>query len=117
MTRRPDRGVALLEALVALAILAAAGLSTIGMLRQAFDNERRMSELEHHADRADRVLATMSLLTAKDLDRRLGQHRVREFLVTVQRPEALLYRISVSDTASATELLVTVVYRAEGMRS
>lgn len=117
MIRQRDSGMALLEALVALAILAAAGLSTIGMLRQALDNERRMGEREHHADRADRVLAAMSLLTAKDLDRRLGRHRVGQFLVTVQRPGALLYRIAVSDTASADELLVTVVYRAEGTGS
>jgi type II secretory pathway component PulJ len=112
---RADRGTALLEALVALAILAGAGFSIMGAIRQALESEWRLGERERRFDRADRVLAAMSLLTTADLDRRIGEHRVGEFRVRVQRPETSLYRISVGDTVPAAgELLVTVVYRPSG---
>jgi type II secretory pathway component PulJ len=112
MTRRTEAGTALLEALVALAILAATGISTVGVLQAALRSEWTLRERERRFDRADRVLAAMSLLAAGDLDRRLGDHRIGEFMARVQRPEPGLYRISMGDTVPASaELLVTVVYR------
>lgn len=113
MPLRAERGAALLEALVALAILAAAGLSVVGQLQAALQSEHALRDREARYVRADRFLAAMSLLTAADLDRRIGDHRVGEFVARVQRPEPLLYRLSLSDTVPASgELLVTVVYRA-----
>ncbi len=82
------------------------------MLRQALDTESGLRERERRFDRADRLLAGMSLLAAVDLDRKIGNHPAGEFRVGVQRPEPSLYRISISDTVPVPhELLVTVVYR------
>jgi hypothetical protein len=115
MPLRADRGAALLEALVALAILAAAGLSIAGCLQAALKSELTLREREWRYSRADRALAAMSLLTAGDLDRRIGTHRIGEFAASVQRPEPLLYRLALSDTVpGAGELLVTVVHRKSG---
>lgn len=101
-----------MEALMALAILSAAAISTITSLGAALANEEALREREHEIAEADRVLSAMSLLTRSDLDIRLGKREVKEFLVDVQRPEPSLYRVAVaSPRAPQVELLVTVLYR------
>jgi type II secretory pathway pseudopilin PulG len=114
----PDnqRGVALLEAIVALAILMASGVGAIGLLAAASRSEYRLRRLELVQANADRVLTASSLLSRRDLDLRLGERVVGEFIVEVERPETALYRLSVREQASRTELLATVVYRPEPMR-
>lgn len=120
MTRNGDgrRGIALLEALVALTILATAGLSIITLLHQAITAESAARAAETTMGAADRVLVAMTLLNRAELDQRIGMHPVGEFLVAVQRPERSLYRIAIAEAAyPLRELLVTVVYRVERERS
>jgi type II secretory pathway pseudopilin PulG len=112
--QRTERGIALLEVLVALAILGAAGAGLVAALgagiRAGHDLRRR--ELEMAV--ADRVLAATALLSRDDLDRRLGRHPVGEVLVEVQRPQPALYRIGIRELRNPElETLVTVVYRPE----
>lgn len=105
-------GFALLESLIALAILGTAGLSLVAVVRSGLDSERRAGEQEATIATASRVLSAMTLLTRADLDRRLGTHRIGEFDVEVQRPERTLYRVAIAAAdAPLSELLVTVVYR------
>ena len=95
---RDERGIALLEALVALAILSTAGVAFVGLGRAAVE--------------ADRFLTATTLLRRQELDERLGHHEVGEFVVHIQRPEPTLYRLAIAETvAPEVELLVTVVYR------
>ena len=110
--RRHERGAALLEAMVALTLLMAVGLTTVSLLVAALRNEGALAEREATLQDADRIMAVLSLLTRADLDRRLGRHPAGRFLADVRRPELTLYRIALleSDTA-AVEALVTVVYR------
>ena len=111
---RDERGTALLEVLVALAILATAGIGLASVvaagLRAAEDARRRESR---YADAAA-VLARLALRDRRGLDIRLGR-RVEGTVVTqVDRPRPGLYRLAVSDTAApAGELLVTIVYRPD----
>lgn len=114
-TDRPAlRGIALLDALIALTILSSAGLALTGLLRQAINAQAEVARAESTMDAADRVLSALTLLRREDLDRRLGQHRIGEFLSDVQRPEPGLYRIALAEaSAPERELLVTVVHRAE----
>jgi type II secretory pathway pseudopilin PulG len=103
---------ALLEVMVALVILGAAGSGLVAALGAALRSEDQLSRREATLVGADRVLTAMTLLTRHDLDRRLGRHRVGEFLVEVQRPQPTLYRISIAEVlAPEVESLVTVVYR------
>jgi len=112
---RPTAGIALLDVLVALAILSTAGLALTAVLRQAVQAQGALHASEATMDAADRVLAALTLLGRDDLDHRLGRHEIGEFLSDIQRPERGLYRIALSK-ASAPEraLLVTVVYRSDG---
>lgn len=113
---RGERGVMLLEALVALLILSVAGVALVGMTGAALRAELEAEKEERTIAQADRVLAAASLLRREELDQRLGSHPVGEFLVLIQRPppERTLYRIAVAEAgAPDLELLVTVVYRRE----
>lgn len=112
---RPDldrRGVALLEAMIALAILSSAGIATVSLVAAGLRSERGSRERELTIRIADRVLAASTLLSRSDLDQRLGERTAGDLLVRVSRPEPTLYRISVADGARPElDLIVTVVYR------
>lgn len=110
----PDKrsGVALLEALVAMIILSTSGLALTAVLRQTSRAQAELMAAERQLDTADRVLAAMTLLTARDLDQRIGSRTVGELVSSVERPEAGLYRIALADAGHPDRtLLATVVYR------
>lgn len=112
MRIRSEQGFALLEVIVALMILSVTGLSLLRFSAAVLDDEYRRIASEQQLRAASRVLAAASLLTRSELDLRLGDRRVGEFSVDVQRPEPTLYRIAVSELHSAgSPLLVTVVLR------
>ncbi|HET9292670.1 MAG TPA: hypothetical protein VFO06_00130 [Gemmatimonadales bacterium] len=108
-------GMALLEVLVALAILFAAGAAAVGGVQAALAAERRSALLEAEATDAERLLTALSLLTRADLDLRLGVRNVGEWEVEVLRPEPALYRIALSRKGRAPAL-VTLVHRPEAAR-
>jgi type II secretory pathway component PulJ len=110
--RRAEQGVALLEAMVALAILASAGTMLVAAVGAGLRSEREARDRELTLRAADRVLPAATLLTRRDLDQRLGSHAAGEFVLEVERPEPALYRIGISAaSAPGRELLVTVVDR------
>ena len=116
--RRRSQGVVLLEVLVALVVLSAAGLGVVSAVSAGLRAERGARERERVLVVEDRVMAALTLLTRQDLDRRVGPHPLGEFVVDVERSEATLYRIAIAQATSAqVEDLVTVVYREEPTRA
>jgi type II secretory pathway pseudopilin PulG len=114
LTPRTERGVALLETLVALAILSGAGLALLDLVTAGLRAERESRERERVLAVEDRVLTALTLLTRAELDRRIGRHPIGELIVDIQRPERTLYRIALAQQASPqVEDVVTVVYRRE----
>ena len=110
---RPDRGVALIEILAAVAILGVAGLAlgelVAGGTRAVAVTGQREREL---ADE-ERLLTAWSLLRREELDQRIGDHVVGPYVVRIQRPERGLYRLAVERSlAPGVEELVTVVWRS-----
>ncbi len=93
---RNERGVVLLEVIIALTILSVSGLSMTALVSAGFDVQRQVEARELELRSADRVLAAYALLTRDELDLRLGQRKVGEFRVTVQRPDPALYRVGVA---------------------
>jgi type II secretory pathway component PulJ len=111
---RGECGIALLDVLVALAILSSTGLALTALLRQSIQAQSALRASEATMDAADRVLATITMLGRADLDRRVGRHEVGEFLTDIQWPERNLYRIALAEASAPDRtLLVTVVYRGE----
>lgn len=109
---RGERGMALLEAVVALTLLAWGGVSLVSVLSALTRELQHRRAAERQMQLADRVITAAALLDRRDLDLRIGSHPAAGLLLLVQRPEPGLYRLSVADTsAPAFELLTTVVYR------
>lgn len=111
---RPDRGIALLETLVAVAILSGAGLALLDLVTAGLRAERESRERERVLAVEDRVLTALTLLKREELDRRLGRHPIGELIADIERPERTLYRIALIHAQSPqVEDLVTVVYRRD----
>lgn len=111
---RSSRGVALLEVLVALLILATTGIALVELVGAGLRGERIARAREHTVATEERLMAALTLLNRRELDQRIGRRQIGEFLVDVQRPERMLYRIALLQGQSPqVEDLVTVVYRAE----
>jgi len=111
---RNERGVALLEVLVALLILATAGIALVELVGSGLRGERDARRCEGTLATEERLLTAFTLLLRPELDQRIGRRTVGEFIVDVQRPERTLYRIALLRTESPhVEDLVTIVYRAE----
>jgi len=100
---RGNRGATLIEVLVALVILAVVGMSLLCLANEALRLSSSAREKEYSLVDQERLLTAYALLTRHELDQRLGERRIGPYLVTVQRPEPTLYRISVGE-------LVTVTY-------
>lgn len=111
---RTEHGIALLEVLVALAILSGAGLALLDLVSSGVRAERDARERERTLAVEERVLTALTLLKRKELDVRLGRHPIGELITDIERPEPTLYRIAVVQaTSPEVEDLVTVVYRRE----
>lgn len=108
---RGSRGAALLEVLAAVAILGIAGLAFLELLGAGTRAEAGARMRERELADAERLVAAWSLLTARELDQRLGRRNVGPYIVGVQRPERGLYRIAIE--RGHIEELVTVVYRRD----
>jgi len=114
---RNERGVALLEVLVALVILATAGIALVELVGYGMRGERQARLREGTLADEERLLTALTLLKRNELDQRIGQRQIGEFIVDVQRPEPTLYRIALTLQQSPhVEDLVTVVYRREENR-
>ena len=111
---RGERGIVLLEVLVALVILATAGASLVALVSDAIHvvDGARARELEYRG--AEGVMSRLALRDRKGLDIRLGRRFEGRFVTDVQRPLPGLYRLAVSDSLVPSEaLLVTIVHRPE----
>lgn len=110
--RNASRGAALLEVLVAIAILTFAGAGWIGLLAGHAEALTVLRRRERETADEQRLLTAYAVLGRQDLERRLGVRETGPYLVSVQRPERSLFRVSISRQAAAdVEDLVTVLYR------
>lgn len=106
---------ALLEVLIAVAILGIAALSSVQLLLSSGDAAFRTQRAEADLAGADRLLTGYSLLSATDLQQRLGDRVLGDFRVKVERITPVLYRIRVEHAhVSGARALETVVYRPGG---
>jgi type II secretory pathway pseudopilin PulG len=112
--RRSARpGVVLLETLVALAILGAAGAALATLAVGATDAVRRAERLDDDVRRASAFLDVVALWPRADLDRHLGAHPQGEWILEVQHIAPALYTVGITDSGDARPLLRTALYRAE----
>jgi prepilin-type N-terminal cleavage/methylation domain-containing protein len=106
-------GMALLEVIVAIAILAVAALSTVAWVSQAAGTVVRADEATAEVDSASDYLDRVALWTRADLDRHLGPRRQGNWTVIVERPTSELYMVTMRDSTDSRTILRTTLYRPE----
>ncbi|HSU93722.1 MAG TPA: hypothetical protein VLI43_08415 [Gemmatimonadaceae bacterium] len=113
INRASRGGVVLLEALVALVILATAGAAAVTMAAESAHDIQRIAAAERNLRAASAFLDVVSLWSRDDLDRHLGSRMQGVWMMRVDRPTPTLYVTSLTDTAMKVELLRTSLYRPE----
>jgi hypothetical protein len=96
--------------MVALAILAAAGVGILQLTRESAATVSHVRTAELNVAGAAAILDVLALSSREVLDQRLGQAVDGAWLVTLERQGAM-YRVTVSDTSSRRVLLETQIFR------
>lgn len=116
---RPERrarsrsGAALLEALVALTILATAGAAIVVFATDAFRAVVLARAADAEVRRANALLEAVTLWPREDLDRHLGDRAQGPFRMVIQRPVPTLYTVVLTDSTRRRQILRTAIYRSE----
>ena len=110
---RRNRGVILLEAAVALMIVAVAAVAFLRLSSESVGMMRRTREADEESRAAERFFGVATLWTAADLDRRLGSRRQGPWTLTIQRERPHLYSLTLLDSLAGRVILTTAVYRPE----
>lgn len=109
---RPRRsGATLLEVIVALTILAAAGLAAMGSVRESVDAVERAAVVDREVRAASAFLEAVTLWSRTELDQRLGDRRQGPWWLRIDRASETVYAISLSDSLHR-EILRTSLFRA-----
>jgi type II secretory pathway component PulJ len=114
--RRSRRGAVLLEALVALVIMASAGATVAALAVQCGQAVQRARSTEAELRRADAFFAIVALWPREDLDRHFGEHQQGPWRLRVERSNLTIYGITLTDSLGVRPLLRTVLYRPEPRR-
>ena len=112
----PRRGVALLEALVAMTILATAGVAVIAI---AADGSRMLVHAratESEVRQASALFDAVALWPRLDLDRHLGNRVQRNWRMWIERPTPTIYTVVLMDSTGHREILRTALYRPDSAR-
>ena len=111
MTRRRRSGGALLEVIVAMTIIATAGLAIVAGAREAVHVVERARTADRQLARASAFLEVVALWPREDLDLRLGERIQGEWRLRIERPLPTLYTVSLIKEATGEEILQTSLYR------
>jgi hypothetical protein len=106
-------GAVLLEAIIAVVILAIAGTAAVTLVSQSTDAVRRARIVDAEMRQANAFFQAVALWTRDDLDRRLGERPQGDWKLLIQRPTPTLYEVVLTDSAVTRELLRTTLYRPE----
>jgi type II secretory pathway pseudopilin PulG len=110
--RRRRTGAALLEAIVALAILSIAGVSLLRVAVEASHAIELSAAAEIRLREAGRLMDAASLWSRTELDQRLGERAQGAMRMRISRPTAQLYRVELMEGEGDALVLTTTLYRA-----
>lgn len=111
--RRPRCGAALLEAIVAITILALAGSAFAALQAQSSDAIRQARRAEADLREGSAFLDVVALWPRADLDRRLGSREQGPWRLEIARPTPTRYELALWDSSGARLLLRTSIHRPE----
>lgn len=108
---RVRHGLALLEVLVAMTILATAAAAMVSLVSEGARVMERVTEAERRSADASAFLEAVALWTRDDLDRRLGERVQGPWRLRLERPHPAVYTAMLIDTITHRRLLETALYR------
>ena len=111
MQRAKRPGAVLLEVMVALAILASAGVTVVSLAAESARAVTRARDAEGELRAANAFFNTVALWPRADLDRHLGDRRQGRWVMRVDRPYPTLYVVTLSDSSTRALILRTSLYR------
>ena len=111
--RRARQGAVLLEAIVALTILAIVGAAVTALAIDSARAVERARAADVEAQRASALLDAVALWSREDLDRHLGARGEGQWRMVVERPLPTLYTVTLADSSGDRVLLRTTLFRAE----
>ena len=114
MTRR-RKGAVLLEAIVALTVLAIIGSAAAWLATDSMRSVNRTHEREKNVREAARLLTAVTLWPREDLDRHLGRRRQGPWMMEVDRTDPIVYVVTLTDTASTAIVLRTALFRPDSV--
>jgi type II secretory pathway pseudopilin PulG len=110
------RGAALLETIVALAILATVATAGAWLASESLRAVSHVHQEEARVRSAERFLSAVSLWPREDLDRHMGWSLQGPWRLRVDRPRRFMYVVSLTDTLSGAVALGGAVFRGEAER-
>lgn len=110
---RRRHGAVLLEVMVALTILATAGLAALGLTREATHAVEHARVAGREIAAASAFLEVVVLWPREELDQRLGDRVQGPWRLSIQRSYPMLYEVVLRDSTLAREILRTSLYRPE----
>jgi len=110
VSNRARGGAALLEALVALALLGTVGSAAAWSATESLRAVQRTHAREVEQRAAAQLLNAVELWPRADLDRHLGTRGEGSWRLYIERPTETVYTVTVSDSAGGV-LLQTALYR------
>ena len=114
---RARGGMVLLEAMIALAMLAIGAVSLITLADESLHAVRRADAADAATARASAFLDAVALWPRADLDRHLGDHAEGAWRLRVERPLPTLYTVTLADTMNGDVVLATSLYRPEDLHA
>ena len=108
-----NRGAALLEALIALAVLGTVGSAAAWSASESMRAVSRTHAREAEQRAAGRLLTSVTLWPREDLDRHLGSSPQGHWRLRIDRPLRTIYVVSLRDTTSEALLAETALYRED----
>lgn len=112
---RSTRGGALLEAVIALAVLGTVTSGAVRVVLETTDALARSHRREREIEQASRVLTAATLWSRRELAERTGASSVGRWRIVVRQRSATVFEIQVS-AADTDELVGTAVYRESEAR-
>jgi type II secretory pathway pseudopilin PulG len=103
----------LLEAIVALTILAVAGAAVVALATDSARAVERAAAADAATGKASALLDAVALWPREDLDRHLGAREQGPWRMIIDRPTPTLYTVVLTDSSEGRVLLRTALYRAE----
>jgi len=107
------RGVALLEVIVGLTILAIGATTMVALASASLQAVTRANDADTQMRSADAFLQAVALWPRADLDRHLGDRAEGAWRLRIDRPAPTLYTVTLGDTVTGQVLLHTSLFRAE----